>query len=122
MKIIITDDSAIMRKIISRCLTDMGYDIIEAENGQEALNAIDSNKGNITLVFLDWNMPIMSGFEALRAIKSNPETKGIPVIMATTESSKSDILKAIQTVASGYIVKPFQKETIIAKVKSVLKL
>ncbi|MBI3986894.1 MAG: response regulator, partial [Lentisphaerae bacterium] len=60
------------------------------------------------------------GFEALQQIKSNPATQNIPVVMATTESGKADILKAIAAGASAYIVKPFQKETLVAKIKEIL--
>jgi two-component system, chemotaxis family, chemotaxis protein CheY len=122
MKILITDDAGIMRKIIARCVSELKCDVLEAENGQEALDIIAANQGAIDLVLLDWNMPVMSGFEALQKIKSNPDTKHIPVMMATTESGKADILKAIQTGATGYIVKPFQKDVLIAKIKQVLKI
>lgn len=122
MKVLIVDDAGIMRRIIGKCVAEIGCEALEAENGQQALEVLAANPGQINLIFLDWNMPVMSGFEALQKIKTNPETKSIPVVMATTESGKADILKAIQTGASGYIVKPFQKETLINKMKEILKI
>jgi len=122
MKVLAVDDASIMRRIIGRCVSELGGELLEAENGQQALDVLAANPGQVNLIFLDWNMPVMTGFEALQKIKSDPATKGIPVIMATTEAGKADILKAIAAGASAYIVKPFQKDTMVAKIKEILKL
>ncbi len=122
MKVLAVDDASIMRRIIGRCVQELGGELLEAENGKEALEVLAANPGQISLIFLDWNMPIMTGFEALLEIKKNPATKDIPTVMATTEAGKADILKAISAGASAYIVKPFQKETLIAKIKEILKI
>lgn len=122
MKVLAVDDASIMRRIIGRCVQELGGELLEAENGKQALEVLAANPGQIHLIFLDWNMPVMTGFEALVEIKKNPATKDIPVVMATTEAGKADILKAISAGASAYIVKPFQKETLVAKIKEILKL
>jgi two-component system chemotaxis response regulator CheY len=122
MKVLAVDDASIMRRIIGRCVQELGGELLEAENGKQALEVLAANPGQINLIFLDWNMPVMTGFEALVEIKKNPATKDIPTVMATTEAGKADILKAISAGASAYIVKPFQKETLVAKIKEILKL
>lgn len=120
MKVLVADDAVIMRRIIGKCITDTGGEVIEAEDGAKALKALAENPG-VDAVFMDWNMPVMSGLEALIEIKKNPLTKKIPVIMATTEAVKEDIIKAIAAGASGYIVKPFQKEVLLSKLKEVVR-
>lgn len=122
MKVLVVDDAGIMRRIIGRCATELGCEFLEAENGKQALDVLAANPGQIALIFLDWNMPVMTGFEALQQLKNNPATRNIPVVMATTESGKADILKAISAGASAYIVKPFQKETLVAKIREILAL
>lgn len=122
MKILAVDDAHIMRRIIGRCVTELGGELVEAENGRQALETLAAQPGQIQLIFMDWNMPVMTGYEALVQIKANPATRDIPVVMATTEAGKADILKAIAAGAAGYIVKPFQKETLITKVKEILNL
>lgn len=122
MKVLAVDDASIMRRIIGRCVQELGGELLEAENGKQALEVLEANPGQVNLIFLDWNMPVMTGFEALVEIKKNPATKNIPTVMATTEAGKADILKAISAGASAYIVKPFQKETLVAKIKEILKI
>lgn len=122
MKVLAVDDASIMRRIIGRCVQELGGELLEAENGKEALEVLAANPGQIDLILLDWNMPVMTGFEALLEIKRNPATKDIPTVMATTEAGKADILKAISAGAAAYIIKPFQKETLTSKIKAILKI
>jgi two-component system chemotaxis response regulator CheY len=119
MKILLVDDSNTMRRIEKNTLEKMGYaDIIEAQDGAEAVKRVDA--GGIELVLMDWNMPNMTGIEALKAIKANPAHKALPVIMVTSESEKSRIMEAIQAGASNYVVKPFQPETLQEKISAVM--
>jgi len=122
MKVMAVDDASIMRRIIGRTVQEMGGEFLEAENGKQAIDVLAAHPGEVNLIFMDWNMPVMTGFEALQQIKSNPATKDIPIVMATTEAGKADILKAISAGASAYIVKPFQKETLVAKIKEIMNL
>lgn len=106
MKILIADDSGTMRSVQRKILSDLGFkDVIDAADGALALKAVAANK--FDLILLDWNMPNLSGFEALKAIKANPATKAIPVIMITSEAEKSHILDAIRLGAANYVIKPF---------------
>jgi two-component system chemotaxis response regulator CheY len=120
MKILLVDDSGIMRHIQRRILTELGFtDVKEAGDGALALKALDAEK--FDLVLMDWNMPNLSGLEALKQLKANPAHKGIPVVMVTSESEKSHIVEAIQAGAANYILKPFSADTLKEKIASLLK-
>lgn len=115
MKIMVVDDSITMRRIIVVNLKKMGYsDIIEADNGKIALQMLRnplSMGGLPNVILLDWNMPEMSGIDLLKLLKEDSFLRAIPVIMVTTESEKEKVVLAIQTGASGYLVKPITPES-----------
>jgi len=114
MKILSADDSSIIRKMIRGGVKEMGYEFLEAENGMEVLELLEKHD-DIALILLDWNMPVMDGFNALKKIKENPKYQDIPVMMVTTESERDNIVKAIQAGAKNYVTKPFKKEDLISK-------
>jgi len=122
MKILSVDDSLIMRKIIAGAIEVLGYDILEAKNGCEALAQLKTHKDDIALILLDWNMPVMDGYEALVQIRSDTQYKNIPVLMVTTESEKKNVIKAIQAGANNYLAKPFEKEDLAKKMAECLSL
>jgi two-component system chemotaxis response regulator CheY len=104
MKILIADDSGTMRSVQRRILSDLGLkDVVDVADGALALKAVAANR--FDLILLDWNMPNLSGFEALKALKANPATKSIPVIMITSEAEKSHILDAVRIGAVNYVIK-----------------
>ncbi len=120
MKILLVDDSSTMRRIQKNTLTKLGYeDVDEAEDGAQAIQKVAMTAYD--LVLMDWNMPNMTGIEALKKIKENPDTKSVPVIMVTSESEKTRIIEAIQAGAANYVVKPFQPETLQEKISAVVK-
>lgn len=120
MKILLVDDSTTMRRIQKNTLEKLGHsDIVEAGDGVEAIAKLQA--GGFDLVLMDWNMPNMTGIEALKKIKGDPALKAVPVIMVTSESEKSRILEAIQSGAANYLVKPFQAETLAEKIAAVKK-
>jgi two-component system chemotaxis response regulator CheY len=119
MKIITVDDSATMRRIIKNSLKAIGYeDIVEAENGQAGLAKIQSD--GVEFVITDWSMPVMTGLELVHAIRGNPALKHLPVIMVTAVGQKEEIVQAIGAGVNGYVVKPFEPETLHAKMQQVL--
>ncbi|MDP1164989.1 response regulator, partial [Klebsiella pneumoniae] len=91
----------------------------EAEDGVEALNMLKGSK--FDFVVSDINMPNMTGFELLKAIKEDPTLKHLPVLMVTAEARKEDIVLAAQSGAAGYIVKPFTKATLEEKVQKIMQ-
>lgn len=112
MKVLLADDSGTMRKIIIRSLNAAGVtDVIEAADGLEAFERFQQQP--VDLVLTDWNMPGQSGLELLKAIRD--VNKSIPVILITTEAEKCRVLEAVQAGVSDYLVKPFETESLRAK-------
>lgn len=121
MKVMLIDDSSTMRKIQRRVLESMGItDIVEAGNGKEGLEKIKEHNNDFTFVLCDINMPEMNGMETLKAIRSNPDTLKLPVIMCTSVAEKNQVMEAIKAGATNYLVKPFQPEDLQNKINAVL--
>jgi CheY-like chemotaxis protein len=121
MKILIVDDSLLDRKLLSRSLVNAGVknEIIQAENGEAALGVVAENLGQIALMFVDYQMPSMSGIELMEGLTRVPATAGIPIIMLTAsaaEDSKQAAYTANPNLA-GYIIKPFKVDQLLATVK-----
>ena len=120
MKFLVVDDFSTMRRIVRGLLKEIGYNNCEeAEDGVEALSMLKASK--FDFVVSDINMPNMTGFELLKAIKEDANLKHLPVLMVTAEARKEDIVAAAQGGAAGYIVKPFTKATLEEKVGLILK-
>ncbi len=117
MKALVVDDSAVMRKILIAALGKMGVsDVCQAGDGKEAVVAAMTESPDFIL--MDWNMPVMSGLDALRAIRASGSKT--PVIMVTTEAERSRVIEAIKNGASNYIVKPFRPEALATKVQETM--
>ena len=120
MKFLIVDDFSTMRRIVRGLLKEIGYNNAEeAEDGVIALNMLKNNK--FDFVVSDINMPNMSGFDLLAAIKKEDSLKHLPVLMVTAEARQEDIVRAAQDGAAGYIVKPFTKATLEEKVAKIMQ-
>ncbi len=115
MKVLVVDDSAIMRKVIEQILEMLGHEAVPAANGVEAFERLKEHD-DVKLILLDWNMPEMNGIEFLRAVKTQPVVSKIPVIMLTTESERRKMIEAIEAGAKHYLTKPFQPETLATKI------
>ncbi len=121
MKILIVEDSKLMRRAITKVVVAKGYDPIEAVNGAEALERLQENKPDVGLVIMDWNMPIMDGFEALVKIREDEQYNNVQVLMATSEGIQEDITRATQAGANGYMVKPFTLQQLADKIKELVE-
>lgn len=118
--LLVVDDFATMRRIVSNLLRESGAThITEAENGVEALRKLEA--GNFKFVVSDWNMPNMNGLELLQAVRSSPQLKDLPFLLVTAEARKENIVDAAQAGADGYIVKPFTAATLSEKIMMILK-
>ena len=112
MKVLVVDDSGVMRKVIVRALNSLGVkDCIEAANGLDAFNLFQSE--NFDLILTDWNMPEKNGLELITEIRATGAT--LPVIMITTEAQKGQVVAAVQAGVSDYLTKPFDNEVLRAK-------
>jgi two-component system, chemotaxis family, chemotaxis protein CheY len=119
LKFLIVDDFSTMRRIVRGLLKEMGCNNAEeAEDGAVALNMLKA--GKYDFVVSDINMPNMTGFDLLAAIKKDESLKHLPVLMVTAEARKEDIIRAAQDGAAGYIVKPFTKATLEEKLQKIL--
>lgn len=121
MRILIAEDSALMRRAIVNVVNGLGHEAIEAENGAEAMGILRKQHNRIGLIILDWNMPVMNGFDVLTKVKSDERYVEIPVLMATSDGIKDDVIKAIKAGASSYIVKPFKPEELAQRIKEIIK-
>jgi two-component system chemotaxis response regulator CheY len=111
---VVVDDSRVIRAIVSRSLGELGFEIVEAVNGSEALQKI--GEGELpAIVMIDWNMPEMSGLELVRAVRARPEWKQLRMIMITSENEHERVQEALQSGADEYIMKPFTKDMIREK-------
>ena len=110
-KVLLVDDSAVMRKIIQRNIKESGLivnEFIEAGDGAQALEKVSANE--LDLILCDWNMPNMSGIEFVKTLRSLNLPQIIPVVMVTTEGSDSKKLEAKESGANDYITKPFKAD------------
>lgn len=120
-QILLVDDSKMNRMILAEILGD-GYHILEAENGQECLGKLRAEAGNIALVLLDINMPVMDGFEVLKAMNANHTIEDIPVIMISSEDSDAAIRRSYELGASDYVNRPFDARIVYRRVTNTIKL
>lgn len=115
MKVLVVDDSAVMRKILVKALNEGGHrEIVEAANGQEALD----KAGDVDIIFTDWNMPIMDG---LTFVKEFRKTSKVPVVMVTTEGGQKEVLEAMKCGVNDYVVKPFKPNVLLTKIENLIK-
>ena len=115
MLAIVIDDSRAMRGIIKRVLKGMGFDTLEAGDGQEAL-AVLANSPRPDLAMVDWNMPNMNGFEFLKSIRADRAFDEMKLTMVTTEIEMSQIALALEAGANEYVMKPFTEEAMRDKI------
>lgn len=118
-KLIMTaDDSASVRQMVGFTLRDAGYEVLEASDGQDALAKLTGK--TVQMVITDLNMPNLDGIGLIRALRSQAAYKFIPIIMLTTESQAEKKQEGKAAGATGWIVKPFKPEQLLAVVKKVL--
>src|SRR5487761_2804026 len=111
---LVVDDSSVIRKVARRILEGLEFDIVEAEDGEQALDACKRHLPDAIL--LDWNMPRMDGYEFLRSLRKLPGGDGPKVVFCTTENDVAHIARALHAGANEYIMKPFDKEIVEAGV------
>lgn len=114
---LVVDDSAVIRKVARRILEGMQFQITEAEDGARALEHCRAAMPDVIL--LDWNMPVMDGYDMLRTLRQMPGGKEPKVVFCTTENDVAHIAKAIHAGADEYVMKPFDREILTSKLQQV---
>jgi two-component system chemotaxis response regulator CheY len=114
---LVVDDSSVIRKVARRILEGMQFAIVEAEDGQQALD--ECRRGLPDGILLDWNMPVMDGYDFLKALRRLPGGDMPKVVFCTTENDVAHIARALHAGANEYIMKPFDREIMEAKFQEV---
>ncbi|KHK93599.1 response regulator [Novosphingobium malaysiense] len=114
---LLVDDSRVIRKVARRILETLGYEIAEAENGEEALAKCKTAMPD--LILLDWNMPVMGGMEFVTALRGMTSETRPKVVFCTTNSDTDAIRKGIEAGADEYVIKPFDHQTLQAKLQRI---
>src|SRR5580704_2502773 len=118
-KALVVDDSRAVRMILSKTLRELGFEVLEAANGREAMEVIEVEKTAVTLVLADWNMPEVNGLELLKQLRRKPELASLVVVMVTTETELGQMTAALEAGANEYIMKPFTKDILVEKLQLV---
>src|SRR3954447_18870581 len=111
MRALVIDDSRAMRRIVEGILSGLGYEVRQAGDGRQALDVLD--EGWVPdLATVDWNMPVMDGLQFVSAVRSNPAWRALTIMMVTSESGQTQIVKALAAGAHEYLIKPFTADAI----------
>lgn len=111
---LVIDDSRAVRTIIRQILSDLSFEVHEAEDGAQALAKIDE-LGGVELATVDWNMPVMNGLEFVQALRSRPDRSSTCLVMVTTETDMEHVRKALEAGADEFVMKPFTRDVILGK-------
>ena len=114
MRALIVDDSRAMRTILGQFLRGLGFQVVEAGDGAEALVRLGES-GGADLALVDWNMPVMNGIDFVRAVRRLPAYDSMRMMMVTTETETASVARALEEGANEYVMKPFTKEILVAK-------
>ncbi|KYG00845.1 response regulator [Sorangium sp. So ce296] len=118
-KILLVEDSNTVRQQVGILLSGAGYSIVEADNGRDAVAAVNAHKGDLAMIIADVNMPVMNGIEMLESLRDKGLASGVPILMLTTEGQPELIDKARKAGAKGWIIKPFKPDLLLAAVKKL---
>jgi two-component system, chemotaxis family, chemotaxis protein CheY len=109
------DDSRAMRAAMRRLMTDLGFEVAEAGDGQEALDLLSQQAAEIDLALVDWHMPVMDGIGLIRAMQDDPTTFRIRTMMVTAETDIRRVLEALRAGADEYLMKPVTRDALVEK-------
>ena len=115
---LVIDDSRAMRALLSRILGELGFTVAEAGNGREGLDYLRTH-GAPDIVLVDWNMPEMSGIEFVRAVRAMREYETVRLVMVTTETEMTRVVKALGAGLDAYVMKPFTKEAVVEQLERI---
>ncbi len=118
-QILVVDDSRIMRSIVINSLASkkLPYSFLEASNGKEALSLLENNE--IDLIFLDWNMPQLSGLNFLKHVRATKKHENLPIVMVTSEAARYNVIEALKAGVTAYLVKPVSVDKFVKTLKEI---
>ena len=114
MRALVIDDSRTVRIILRQALAEAGLEVAEAANGREGLDQLRAHE-DVGIVLVDWNMPVMNGLEFVQAVRAQRAYDPVRIMMVTTETEQEQVMRALDAGANEYLMKPFSKEVLIAK-------
>ncbi len=114
MRAMVIDDSRAIRMILGKILKELGFEVVDAENGAVAMDRLKASE-KVDIALVDWNMPGMNGYEFVCAVRKEDAYKDLPLMMVTTETDMSQVVKALEAGANKYVMKPFTKDMITEK-------
>jgi len=114
MRALVIDDSRATRRVIGQYLRELGYDVVEAGDGQQGIDVLEE-QGQPDVIMVDWNMPVMNGLDFIKTVRANKANRDLPIIMVTTETEMERMSLAFVAGVNEYIMKPFTRSMIEEK-------
>jgi two-component system chemotaxis response regulator CheY len=119
MYALIIDDSRAMRRILRQSVEPLGFQIVEAGDGQEGLERLEQYHPDVELTLVDWNMPVMNGLEFVKAVRADDQYQQMKIAMVTTETEPAQMARALMAGVDEFVMKPFTSEILIEKLKLI---
>lgn len=114
MRALVIDDSRAMRSILKGILTELGFEVVEASDGHQAIDLLNEDR-TFDIALVDWNLPVMNGLEIVTEVRKDPDLAGMRMLMVTTETEFERVTQALQAGADEYIMKPFDRNMLLDK-------
>lgn len=114
MRVLVLDDSTVLRAILKRILEQLGFEVFEAQHGAEGLDHLRRH-GAMDVALVDWNMPVMGGLEFVRQVRQDNVHASMPILMVTSETDLTHVVQALEAGANEYVMKPVSRESISEK-------
>jgi two-component system, chemotaxis family, chemotaxis protein CheY len=115
VRALVIDDSKAIRIILRKLLGELGFEVVEAADGREALQRLNGPMGPFDLALVDWNMPEMNGLEFVREVRGQGGHEDLTMVMVTTETESGQVVRALAAGANEYIMKPFSRDVLLDK-------
>ena len=114
MRALVVDDSRVVRKILGKTLSELGFDVSESDDGKSAVERLYTGE-SFDVMLVDWNMPVMNGCEMVRAVRANLLLDDVKIMMVTVETSMDHVRMALEAGANEYLMKPFTQDLLLGK-------
>ena len=114
---LVVDDSRAVRSILSKALTDLGFEVVQASSGKEALETLEREGAQFRVALVDWNMPELTGLELVQRVRAMPAFNRMRMMMVTTETEIEQMTRALEAGVDEYVMKPFTRETVEDKLR-----